>query len=136
MLSLSAQTEKPTLEYTFPSVEEAPADTFPEEMEPDIKEVISDAEEPQPLNLDEVWKLIGRYPQIAKDAGIQGTVVVRVLVDKEGKYMRHVILRKVHPMLTSVVEKGLPALRFTPAMLHGVPIMYWVNLPFKFRLFE
>ncbi|MEM7658861.1 MAG: energy transducer TonB, partial [Bacteroidota bacterium] len=61
------------------------------EQEPSIDAFIFAEEEPRPVNMDDIKKLIG-YPQIARDAGIEGSVVVRVLVDKKGGYNKHRII--------------------------------------------
>ena len=132
-LSLPAQTEQGHISL---KIEDAPSDTFPdlEEKEPDITEWDAEADEPTPLNLDFVKKLVG-YPGEAKEAGIKGTVVARILVDKEGNYRKHKMLKSIHPILKNTVEQHLHKLRFRPAMKDGKPIMYWVNIPFKFKLF-
>ncbi|MEL7340987.1 MAG: energy transducer TonB, partial [Bacteroidota bacterium] len=74
------------------------------------------------------------YPQIARDAGIEGNVVVRVLVDKRGNYDKHKIITQVHPILTKAVEEHIAKLQFTPAIQGGKPIKFWVNIPFNFKL--
>ncbi|MDB4285912.1 energy transducer TonB [bacterium] len=104
-----------------------------EAAEPDINAFIFDAEEPKPRNMDDIRKMIG-YPEIAKDAGIEGQVVVRVLVDKLGNYKKHKVIKKVHPILAEACEKQVPKLKFTPAIQGGKPIPFWVNIPFKFKL--
>ncbi len=103
------------------------------EQEPDINEFIFAEEEPKPVNMADVQKLIG-YPQIARDAGIEGNVVVRVLVDKRGNYDKHKIITQVHPILTKAVEEHINKLQFTPAIQGGKPIKFWVNIPFNFKL--
>ncbi|RMG57162.1 MAG: energy transducer TonB, partial [Bacteroidetes bacterium] len=103
------------------------------EQAPSIDEFIFAEEEPQPINMDDIKKLIG-YPQIARDAGIEGSVVVRVLVDKKGNYARHRIINQVHPVLAKAVEEHVNKLRFTPAIQGGKPIQFWVNIPFNFKL--
>jgi len=111
-------------------------DDIPEvvvEKEPDVNAFIVVEEEPQPVNMGDIKKAVG-YPQVARDAGIQGNVVVRVLVDPKGNYKRHVVLNGVHPVLEKAVEKELPNLRFTPAIQGGKPIQFWVNIPFSFKL--
>ncbi|MCS7189490.1 MAG: energy transducer TonB [Bacteroidia bacterium] len=90
-------------------------------------------EEPQPLNLEEIKSLI-QYPPLAKEAGIQGKVVVRILVDEEGKYLRHLVINSPHKFLTEAVEKELPNIRFSPARLDTIPVKYWVTIPFNFKL--
>lgn len=116
------------------SVEEEPIDkNFMPRVEPDVNAFIFVSEEPQPLNMEEVRRRIG-YPEIARDAGIEGQVVVRILVDERGNYMRHKMIKKVHPILSKSVEAALLLLKFTPAIQNNRPIKYWVNLPFRFKL--
>lgn len=103
------------------------------EQEPEINAFIFAEEEPQPVNMDDIKKLIG-YPQIARDAGIEGSVVVRVLVDKKGNYAKHRVINQVHPILEKAVTDHVNKLRFTPAIQGGKPIQFWVNIPFNFKL--
>lgn len=103
------------------------------EQEPEINAFIFAEEEPQPINMDDIKKLIG-YPQIARDAGIEGSVVVRVLVDKKGNYAKHRVINQVHPILEKAVTEHVNKLRFTPAIQGGKPIQFWVNIPFNFKL--
>ena len=90
-------------------------------------------EEPRPVNMDELRKLIG-YPTQAAEAGIKGKVVVRVLVDKTGKYQRHVVYKDPHPILTRAVESKLDRLVFTPGIQNKQPVKVWVTIPFDFQL--
>jgi protein TonB len=103
------------------------------EPEPSPDEFIFVSEEPQPLNMDDVRKIIG-YPEIARDAGIEGQVVVRVLVDEKGNYRKHKMIKKVHPILAEAVESNLKQLKFSPAIQGNKPIKFWVNIPFRFKL--
>ena len=88
------------------------------EREPSINDFVFAEEEPQPLNLNEMRRQVS-YPEIARDAAIEGTVVVRVLVDKEGNYKQHKVVNQVHPILSKEVEKQLHRLKFTPAIQGG-----------------
>lgn len=92
-------------------------------------------EEPVPVNINEIAKLIG-YPAVARQAGIEGNVIVRILVNKSGAYKKHKVIKDPHPLLTEVVEKHLDKLKFTPAIQGGRPIQFWVNVPFDFRLLD
>jgi TonB family protein len=93
-------------------------------------------EEPQPLNYKLVKQAIG-YPEVAKAAGIEGQVVVRVLIDEKGMYLKHKMIKKVHPILAEVVENHLSSLQFSPfTSLQGKKRKYWVNVPFRFKLEE
>jgi hypothetical protein len=94
---------------------------------PDPKEFVLLEREPVPLNLDSVKQLI-RHPQ----ACIEGKVIVRLLMDENGKYMKHIILKTAHPMCTEAVEPVLHLIRFTPALIEGKAVKTWVTIPFKF----
>lgn len=90
-------------------------------------------EEPKPVNMDELKKIIG-YPPMAKEAEITGKVVVRVLVDKTGSYVKHVVLKDPHAILTKAVTDKLPQLKFTPGRQNNQPVKVWVTIPFEFKL--
>lgn len=90
-------------------------------------------EEPRAVNMADIQKLVG-YPAIAKEAGIQGEVVVRILIDEKGNYMKHKIIKQMHPILAKAVEDQLSRLKFTPAIQGGKAIKFWVNVPFRFKL--
>ena len=96
---------------------------------------ISVDEEPVAVNIDDIKSLIG-YPQLAADADVEGVMVARILVDKLGNYKKHIVIRDAHPLLQDEVEKHLSKLKFTPAIQGGRPISFWVNVPFRFQLFE
>lgn len=101
--------------------------------EPDMNKFVLVQEQPKPINLDEV-KMAIDYPLIAREMEIQGQVIVRILVDKKGKYVKHIIAKAGHPILQKEVEKWLDFLVFSPAIQGGNPIRFWVNIPFNFKL--
>jgi periplasmic protein TonB len=92
-------------------------------------------EAPIPVNLADLRKLIG-YPQLALNARIEGTVLLRVLVGLDGSYQRHLVVRTDHPILTQAVEQHIDRLTFTPAIQGGKPVYFWVNIPFVFRAID
>lgn len=86
----------------------------------------------------EVRKYISRYtkyPQIAKDAGISGTVYVYYEINKKGKIENAEILRGVHKSLDSEalrVIKNIPT--HTPGEQRGKPVRVRYTVPVKFIL--
>lgn len=90
-------------------------------------------EQPSPVNLDEIRAAV-KYPQMAKDAGIYGKVVFRVLIDENGRYKKHKVLKTPHPWLTEACVKHLNKIRFTPGIQAGKPIPVWVTVPFDFKI--
>ncbi len=104
-----------------------------QENEPDINQFVYADEEPKPLNLAEVNQTIG-YPDSARVKGIEGRVVARILIDKEGKYVKHQITNAPDSILIAAVEEHISEITFTPAKQSGDPILYWMNIPFNFKL--
>lgn len=61
------------------------------------------------------------YPAIARAAYAQGTVVVQVLIDEEGKVIAAAALSG-HPLLQSACVKAARESTFTPMKLDGAPV--------------
>ena len=89
--------------------------------------------EPVPLNLSELKALIG-YPNEALHAGIDGQVLIRIMIDEQGEYLKYLILNDPHPILTNSVLQKIDSIRFTPAYQGGKPVKCWVTIPFHFTL--
>lgn len=101
--------------------------------EPGINDFYIPAVSPKTINKMEVVREIG-YPQAAKDLKQYGDLIVRILVGREGEYVKHQILKSPHDIFSKAVEKHLPQLKFSPAQNEdGAPIMCWVNVPFRFK---
>ncbi|MDX1906061.1 MAG: TonB family protein [Bacteroidia bacterium] len=101
--------------------------------EPAIDQFIYADTEPAPLNMAEVRAAIG-YPESAIERNVQGNVVVRILVDEAGAYVRHQVIKSDHPLLTQAVEPHVASLKFSPGLNAGTPLKFWVNIPFAFKL--
>ncbi len=85
---------------------------------------------PQPLS-----RIRPVYPEIAQEAGIEGTVVVQVFVDKKGRVKDTVILKGIPN--TGLDEAAISAsrkTRFRPAKQRERPVGVWISIPVNFRL--
>jgi len=73
------------------------------------------------------------YPMIAKQAGIQGTVEVQVLIDEKGNV---VSARAVsgNPMLTFAAVRAAWQARFTPTLLRDEPVKVSGVITYNFVL--
>ncbi|MEM6764254.1 MAG: energy transducer TonB [Bacteroidota bacterium] len=100
---------------------------------PDMNTIILVDKEPIPLNMNLVKGMIG-YPKKARRKDIEGSVVIRALMDEEGEYVTHFVLLEGHPILREAVERGIKYLKCEPAIQDGVPIKFWINIPFNFAL--
>lgn len=89
--------------------------------------------EPAPINLNELKRMIG-YPKEALEKEIEGKVIIRMMIDEKGNYVKHIIIKDPNPILTNAVSSKISALRFTPGIQKGKPIRVWVTIPFEFKL--
>jgi TonB family protein len=76
-----------------------------------------------------------RYPEIAQEAGIEGTVVVQVFVDEKGKVKETVILKGIpNTGLDEAAIKAIRKVSFTPAKYRGKKVGVWISIPVNFIL--
>ncbi|MCX7832940.1 MAG: TonB family protein [Ignavibacteria bacterium] len=87
---------------------------------------------PQAVNLAAVRASM-RYPEIAKQNGIEGRVSVQVLVGTDGSVIQVGSYNGPDVFRDEVMSK-VTALRFTPAIQQGNAVKCWVTVPFNFTL--
>lgn len=90
---------------------------------------------PVPTNMTEIRSMIG-YPPLARENRIEGSVILRVLVDKAGLPVKYSLIKSTHPILTKAVTDKIMLLRFSPATFSGNNQNIWVTIPFTFKLVE
>lgn len=73
------------------------------------------------------------YPSWAREAGIEGKVLVRLLVGTDGVPKKAVIVRGPKG-LTEGVEATMLHWRFRPGLANGQPVEVWVEIPISFKL--
>jgi protein TonB len=76
------------------------------------------------------------YPPLAKQAGIEGTVWVKALVDKNGK-VRKVLIYKPSGASAGFEESAMAAVsknEYKPAISNNQPVPVWVVFPVHFTL--
>ena len=80
-----------------------------------------------------------KYPRVAQENGIEGVVVIRFVVDTDGKIVNPTILRDIGggcgEEALRVVNKmnDLPQ-RWTPGKQQNTPVKVQFNLPVRFKL--
>lgn len=75
------------------------------------------------------------YPKIAKFRKIEGRVVVRFVVEKDGSIGEIQLARSIDPWLDQEamrVVKSMP--KWIPAKQNGNPVRVWYTLPVNFKL--
>lgn len=75
------------------------------------------------------------YPEIARQAAVEGRVIVHILIGKDGRVVRAELDEGVHEvMLDRAALDAAMQWQFTPAMSSHHPVAVWVTLPFVFKL--
>ncbi len=76
-----------------------------------------------------------KYPEIAQEAGIEGTVVVQVFVDDRGRVKETVILKGIpNTGLNEAAADAIRNVRFRPARQRERAVGVWISIPVNFRL--
>ncbi|HEX2968668.1 MAG TPA: energy transducer TonB [Bacteroidales bacterium] len=75
------------------------------------------------------------YPADAKENGIEGKVIVRFIINKEGKAVQPSISKGLYPSIDEEVIKVISKIpKFEPGKMAGKPVNVWYALPVTFKL--
>lgn len=74
------------------------------------------------------------YTREARRVGVQGIVVLRVLLLGDGKLDRLRVVRRLPYGLTENAIRAACKIKFKPAIKDGKPVAQWVALEYAFRL--
>jgi len=76
-----------------------------------------------------------KYPEIAQEAGIEGTVVVQIFVDEKGRVREATILSGIpNTGLDEAAIEAIRKVRFRPAKQRERAVGVWISIPVNFRL--
>lgn len=75
-----------------------------------------------------------RYPRRARQAGIEGRVIVQFVVSADGTVTDAKVARGVHPLLDEEALRAVRQMTFEPGMQRGEPVPVRMSLPVTFRL--
>jgi len=136
---------RPTVPIEVDS-EELPDDVTIETTELDVHETPPPPPELPPAPEEEIYefyhveikpKLVKavkpEYPEIARKAGIEGTVFIKMLVGKDGKVERVEVLKGPEIFHESAIKAAMQ-FEFTPAIQNDRPVRVWVGQAIVFRL--
>jgi periplasmic protein TonB len=132
--TIASQTEMSAVQA--PVVETQSGGTGQVNVEQDIK--ISDEDPPDFVPVEKmpvpVKTVQPDYPEIARRAGVEGTVWVKVLVDKEGKAKKALIQKSDAEIFNDAAIAAAMQFVFTPAIMNSGPVAVWASIPFRFKL--
>jgi TonB family protein len=101
--------------------EERPPDFVPYDMEPIV-----------------IKRVEPKYPESALRDSLEGTVYIKVWVDRKGRVREAVVLKLRNKLSNDIfTASAIEAAKqwvFTPALIKGESVSVWVSIPFRFRL--
>lgn len=77
-----------------------------------------------------------RYPDILRQAGVEGEVLAQFIVDTTGRaeMNSYKVLKTTHELFGNAVKQALPGMRFIPAEVGGRKVRQLVQQPFSFAI--
>jgi protein TonB len=80
-----------------------------------------------------ITRVAPQYPDLAREAGVDGTVMVQALVGKDGRVRDTRVVKSI-PMLDAAAVTAVKQWVFKPALSNNKPVAVWVAVPVKFSL--
>lgn len=75
------------------------------------------------------------YPEAAKTAGSQGTVILRAVIDKDGTpLLLHVVNGEIDPLLARSAVEAVSHWRYRPTLLNGEPVQVATEIQVVYTL--
>lgn len=104
------------------------------ETRPNVKFIAYD-EAPQPIGGFASIQRNLVYPEIAREAGIEGQVIIQAYVDDVGRVQEINVLRSIpNTGLDEAAAAAVRKTRFNPAKKGGKPVGVWISIPINFKL--
>lgn len=88
---------------------------------------------PQCLNRDSIPNFI-YYPDCAIKKGIEGTVIIELIIDENGQPRCPKILKSLCEEIDNEAIRVVDSLEFLPAFQGNEPVMSFITLPVRFEL--
>ncbi len=126
-----------TLDIGEPLAARPPPPPAPEdEEEEDPEEKIFVVVEQMPEMIGGIAALLDdlKYPLLAQKAGLEGMVIVTVVIDKEGRPGSAQVIRSVHKVLDEAAVAAVLKQRFEPGRQRNRPVRVEMSIPVQFRL--
>lgn len=158
----TTQLEKPPVPPTPPVPVEVPDETILDDVDLDldasldildtielppppllVEDVVEEDEEEIFVIVESMPEIIGgmdalykevKYPEIARKAGIEGLVVLQVVINVDGTPSNIEVVKSASAILDEAAITALNKVRFIPGRQRGKNVMVRMNIPIRFRL--
>jgi len=74
------------------------------------------------------------YPEIAKRAGVEGTVYIEAFVDESGSVTRTLVVKGIGAGCDEAAQEAVMKTKFKPGKQRGKPVKVRMSIPIRFRL--
>ena len=76
-----------------------------------------------------------KYPEIAQEAGIEGTVFIQAFIDKKGRVIETTVVKGIpNTGLDEAAIEAIRKTRFRPAKQRERAVGVWISIPVNFKL--
>lgn len=128
-VTIASQKELAEVAAPVQGEQEVKIDIDPSEYTPQYGEFQDVDEEPAIVK-----KIDPQYPPMARDNQIEGTVVVAILVNTDGKVMDTKVVKSSNEIFNEPAQAAVKQWMFKPAIQNKKPIKFWYNVPIVFHL--
>ncbi len=119
-------------EIDFDEPLDLPPPPVKEDVEPEIFVVVENM--PEMIGgMQNLYKVL-KYPEIARLAGIEGKVVIQLLIDENGVPSNPIVLRSAGQILNDAAKEALLKQRFKPGRQRGKAVRVQMAFPVTFEL--
>jgi|GEM_PF-3115401 len=80
-----------------------------------------------------IYKVAPTYPPVAREARVQGTVVLQAVIGKDGT-IQDLSVISGHPMLIPAAMDAVKQWRYKPYVLNGEPVLVQTTINVNFEL--
>ena len=124
-----------TIEATTLDLSDIPPPPPPPEEDDGMNIFVPYDEAPSPIGGFRSIQKALKYPEIARKAGIEGRVIIQVLVSEKGKVIKTRIIKSLgHSGCDEAAVKAIRGVKWKPALQRDKPVKVWVAIPVIFRL--
>ena len=90
---------------------------------------------PEPIGGYKAIQKNVRYPEIAREAGIEGLVIIQAFINKSGIVTETVVLKSIpNTGLDEAAMDAIKRTRWKPARQRDMKVGVWISVPVNFKL--
>ena len=79
-------------------------------------------------------QVVPEYPDRMKELGVEGKVILALLIGAQGEVVESTVETSLHPMLDQAAQVAAQKMRFSPALVNDTPVRVKISYTFSFVL--